>query len=202
MRRRRLIPALLACCAGLLTAAAEAQQATAPSPSWGLAQLMQSLRQVKSASGQFVERRTLHVLTEPLVVSGTLLYVAPDQVQKITVSPKRERFALSGDTLTIEEGPDARSRTLSLADNPEIGALVEGIRATLAGDMSQLNRLYTVHLDGNAAEWRLSLEPADPKLTQFVKAIRIAGSDNRIRTVETEDSDGDRSEMRIVEDVR
>jgi hypothetical protein len=32
--------------------------------------------------------------------------------------------------------------------------------------------------------------------------VRIAGSDNKIRSVEIEEGDGDHSEMRIVEDVR
>ena len=186
----------------LAIAASPAQTAHAQQSPWGVGELMRSLHQVKSASGQFVERRTMEVLTEPLVASGTLLYVAPDQVQKITISPKRERFALSGDTLTIEGGDEDRTRTMSLADNPEVGAFVEGIRATLAGDLPQLSRLYTIHLDGSAADWQLSLQPIDAKLTQYIKSIRIAGSDNRIKLVETQEGNGDRSEMRIVEDVR
>ena len=169
---------------------------------WGIAQLMQRLHQVKSASAQFTERKTLHVLTEPLVSSGTLLYVAPDQVQKITVLPKRERFAIDGDKLTIDGETESRNRTLSLSEHPEIGGLVEGIRATLAGDLPALNRFYSVHLDGTADDWRLLLQPTAPKLQQFLKSIRIAGSGNKIHTVETEEADGDRSEMSIVEDAR
>ena len=195
--RRTLWLAWLLAIAALPAPSVHAQQSPC-----GVAELMRRLHQVKSASGQFVERRTLEVLTEPLVASGTLIYVAPDQVQKITISPKRERFALSGDTLTIEGGDEDRTRTMSLADNPEVGAFVEGIRATLAGDLPQLSRLYTVHLDGTAADWQLSLQPVDPKLAQYIKSIRIAGSDNRITSVETLEGNGDRSEMRVVEDVR
>lgn len=182
-----------------VTAAAPAPEAAAP---WGLPRLMLALRQVKAASAQFVERKTLHMLSEPLLASGTLIYVAPDQVQKITVLPKRERLAISGDRLTIEGGPDDRARALSLAEYPEIGAFVEGIRATLAGDQAALDRFYTLRLDGSAGDWRLLLQPKAAKLKDIVSWIRISGSGNRIREVETQESDGDHSDMSIVEDVQ
>lgn len=182
-------------CAALFTPAA------APAP-WGLSALMLSLRQVKAASGQFVERKTMHMLSEPLVASGTLLYVAPDQVQKITVLPKRERLVVDGDRLTMDGGPDERSRSLSLADYPEVGAIVEGVRATLAGDLATLEQFYTLRLDGNADDWQLLLQPKQAKLKEIVSWIRITGAGNRIRTVETQESDGDRSDMSIVEDTR
>jgi outer membrane lipoprotein-sorting protein len=194
----RVLGLVGALCVLLLGGPALAQQGQG----WGLAQLMQTLAQVKSSSAQFTERKTMRMLSEPLVTSGTLLYLAPDQVQKITVLPKRERVAVRGDTVTLDGGQDERSRTLSLSDYPEIGGIVEGIRATLAGDLTTLKRFYMAQLDGSADDWRLALQPTDPKLQKFIKSIRIAGSGNKIHTVVTEDGDGDISEMSIVEDVR
>jgi outer membrane lipoprotein-sorting protein len=193
---------LAAACVALFCAPAHAQQREQPGQAWGITELMQTLAQVKSASGQFTERKTMRILSEPLLASGTLLYLAPDQVQKITVLPQRERVAVRGDTVTIEGGQDERGRTLSLADYPEIGGIVEGIRATLAGDLPTLRRFYAVQLDGSAADWRLVLQPTALKLQKFVKQIRIAGSGNKVHTVETEDGDGDLSQMSIVEDVQ
>jgi outer membrane lipoprotein-sorting protein len=169
--------------------------------SWGLPQLMAALARVKSASAQFVERKTVRVLDAPLVSSGTLLYVAPDQVEKITVLPERERLAISGDKLTIESGSAARPRTMSLANEPEIAAFVEGIRATLAGDLAALERFYRVELDGGPASWRLSLTPRTEKVAKLVRSIRISGSGEKITSVETDEADGDISQMSVVEDV-
>jgi hypothetical protein len=194
--RRGVVLALALCALPASTLRAEAA-----APAWGLTQLMASLGQVKSASAQFVEHKTLHILRQPLVASGTLLYVAPDQVQKITVAPQWERLALSGDTLTMEGGPDDRTQTIPLASAPEVAAFVEGVRATLAGDLPALQRYYTVALTGDAKAWRLSLEPKDAKLRKLVAWIRIGGSGDRIATVETEEGDGDHSEMSIVEDI-
>jgi hypothetical protein len=164
---------------------------------------MSELRQVKSATGRFVERKELRVLDKPVEASGTLIYLAPDQMQKITLSPKWERLAVRRDMLTIEQGQEGNARQFSLSDRPEIGAFVESIRATLAGDLPTLTRFYTVTLAGDAADWRLLLVPKERKLQDLVKDIRIGGTGRSIRTVETEEADGDRSVMRIVEeDIR
>jgi outer membrane lipoprotein-sorting protein len=189
MRARRFVLAVFILAAVAAPAGAQTQAG------WGLPQLMATLARVKSASAQFTERKTLHVLDAPLVSSGTLLYVAPDQVEKITVLPERERIAISGDKLTIEGG------TLSLANAPEIAAFVESIRATLAGDLPALDRSYRVELSGGPASWRLDLVPRAEKLTRLVRRIRISGTGEKITAVETDEADGDRSEMSVAEDV-
>ncbi len=182
------------------TPVAAAGSATA-ADDWGLPQLMREMAQVKSASAHFTEWKTMHMLSAPLQTSGTLGYVAPDRIQKITVTPVSERFVLDGDKIVVDGGPDGQVRTFSLADYPQIGGLVEGIRATLAGDLSTLDRFYTVQLTGSAADWQLLLQSKDADLARLVKWIRIHGDGNRIDAIATASSDGDHSEMSIVEDV-
>lgn len=176
--------------------------AVAAEPGWTVQQLMQSLRQVKASTAYFSERKELHMLNEPLTSSGTLSYVAPDKLQKTTLLPKLERLTIDGDKLTIERGDTGEHRTVSLGDYPEIGAFVESIRATLAGDLSALERYYAIALEGNAGDWQMVLEPKEKRLRALVKAIRIAGRDTSIRSIVSEQGDGDRSEMSIVEQTR
>ena len=169
---------------------------------WGLPQLMQSLRQVTSSTAFFSERRELRMLSEPLMSSGTLSYVAPDQLQKRTLLPKPERLSIDGGKLTIERSQSNENRTVALADFPEIGAFVESIRATLAGDLPALQRYYTISLQGDAGDWQITLEPKEKRLRELVKLIRIAGRGTSIRTIVSEQGDGDRSEMSIVESAK
>jgi len=72
---------------------------------WGLPQLMQTLAQVRSASARFTETKTVSMLNAPLVASGTLTYVAPDHMEKITLAPVRERFLLDHNRVTITGVP-------------------------------------------------------------------------------------------------
>jgi hypothetical protein len=174
----------------------------AAADAWTVERLMAGLREVATSRAHFVERKYLRVLNQPLKTSGTLAYVAPDKLEKVTLEPKHERLAVEGDQMTMEPGPDGRSRILALHEHPEILAFLESIRATLAGDLATLSRFYAARVEGDEADWRLLLEPKDAKMRELVKWIRIAGSKRSIYTIDTEEADGDRSEMIIIEDPR
>jgi hypothetical protein len=191
MRRARW---LLAAC---LLAAAPAALAQTAAPPWGLEPLMLSLAQVQFASAKFTERKTSPLLSAPLTTRGTLTYTAPDYMRKTTLSPMSESFTLNHNRVTMSGGPDGETREFLLAEAPQIGGLVEGIRATLAGDLPTLHRLYEVQLSGGAASWQLLLRPKDPRLARFVQTIMVQGSQDRIDVIDTLSPDGSDSSMSI-----
>jgi hypothetical protein len=163
---------------------------------WGLPQLMQSLAQVKTARGTFVERKYLSIVNTPLEYKGGLAYTAPDRLEKLTQTPKAERMLLEGDKLTLENSRKQR-RVVMLAEYPVIRAFVESIRSTLAGDLTTLQRYYKLTLEGKASEWRLVLVPIEPTMLAVVKEIRISGANAHVASVEITEKEGDRSVMTI-----
>ena len=166
----------------------------------GLTSLMASLREVKSASAHFVEHKFVAMLTKPLETSGTLRYVAPSRLEKITLAPKPETFILDGDTVSgVRSNGDHFS--VSLSDHPEIGALVEGLRSTMAGDLATLGRYYTVTMQGDHADWRLSLTPKTDAVRDKITSIGIGGADSMLTIIEIVEKDGDRSEMIVTPDA-
>jgi hypothetical protein len=167
-------------------------------PVLSLPQLLLRLSSVKMAKARFTERKYLHILTAPLEDSGTLIYIAPSVLQKNTLQPKFERLLVDRDTLTIER--ERKTQTLKLADYPQAWSLIEGIRATLAGDIAALDRYYESRLDGSIGSWRLVLRPRDKKMQEVVQSLRIFGTDTRIDRIETEERDGDHTEMTMIED--
>lgn len=168
---------------------------------WALPQLMASMHGVRTASARFVEQRFVHLLDRPLQSAGTLIFNAPDRLQKQTMTPAPSRLTVDGDHLTVVQS-DGKTSDLSLSQFPEIGALVESIRATLAGDSATLTRYYTATLSGTSDDWQLLLEPRDNRLRNFVTTIRIQGDGTLIRSIETVERDGDRTEMTITPDPR
>jgi hypothetical protein len=186
------------CCLALVLGAPVAF--AQPSP-WGLVTLMHQMAQVKSASAHFSERKTLHVLDAPLIAAGTLTYVAPDYLQKRTLTPSLEIFVLDHGQASLTGGPAGQSQTFSLRGAPQIGGLVEGIRATLTGDLPALEQYYSVELSGDDAAWQLILRPKDPAAARFVAWILIRGSSARITVIDTASGNGDHSEMGVSEDI-
>jgi outer membrane lipoprotein-sorting protein len=162
---------------------------------WQLADLMQQLGQVRNAQARFVERKYIALLDQPVESSGELSFTAPDRMEMRTLRPKKQSLLLDGNRLTMAQ--DGRTRTVSLQSYPEVAAFVEGIRGTLAGDRQALERVYQVHLIGNAARWQLLLVPREASMSRIISRIRIGGSQSDVLSVAYDHADGDRSEMQI-----
>jgi hypothetical protein len=200
MGRRTLLTFALsaALIAALRPQASQAVGETTPAEAWGLPQLMLRLGAVKTSTARFTEIKYLHILNAPIVDSGVLVYVAPGHLEKDTLIPLVERLTIEGDTLTIER--ENKTETLTLSDYPQIGGLIEGIRATLAGNLVDLNRVFVSRLDGSMDAWRLVLQPRDVKVQAPIGSIRITGSDAHIKRIETLERDGDQIDMTITDD--
>ncbi len=170
---------------------ARAQQAQLP-------QLMQLLAHRGSARATFVEKTYIGIIDRPLVSTGDLSFVAPDSLQKRTLTPKPESLVLHGNTLTVIQ-PGKRRIKVNLQEHPEIAAFVESIRGTLAGDLSALNKFYVLRLTGTMGKWRLVLIPKRQRLSRIFSRIRISGSHANINTIELDQHDGDHSVMVVTQ---
>jgi hypothetical protein len=155
---------------------------------------------VKSASAHYVERRYVHFLKGPLIAKGVLIFTAPNRLEKKTLEPAAEDMVIDGDTLTVQR--EGQTQTLSLSAYPQIGAFIEGIRATLTGDTASLQRIYEIDLQGGANGWSLQLQPRDPAMQAVVQSIVISGSGDVIDRIQTVEHNGDRTDMQITEDGR
>jgi len=131
------------------------------------------------------------------VLKGSLVYARPDRLEKIVVAPYEERTVIAGNSVTVENRALKQKRSFSLASSAAISALVESMRATLAGDRAALERHYSIQLEGRADAWTLSLAPRDPKLAAMIKRIQVAGVRERVKRIEVEEASGDRSVMVI-----
>ena len=160
-----------------------------------VASLMHRLAARRGGTAHFVEHQYLSLLKAPVESAGELYFEAPDHLEKRTLTPKPESVVIEHGTLTFERG--SRRRSVPLASYPQLGAFIESIRATLAGDRAALEALYRLELRDEAGGWLLSLTPRDERLARLVRSVRIAGHDDLIDRMEILRVDGDRSVMTI-----
>ncbi|WP_175849058.1 outer membrane lipoprotein carrier protein LolA [Burkholderia cepacia] len=191
---RTLAAAIAASTAAIALAAAPARAADA-APAWTLDRLMSTLAQHKSGRATFTETKYLSIATQPVESSGELVFVAPDHLEKHTLSPKPEHLVVDGDMLTVER--NNRKYTLALASYPELGAFIDSIRATLAGNRFALEQVYKVALAGRGDDWTLTLTPLDSRMLKVVSTITLDGTRDLLRSVAIRQADGDRSVMRL-----
>jgi hypothetical protein len=118
-------------------------------------------------------------------------------LEKNTDGPVAEHLVVDGNRLFLQKPAENLDRSLWIDQMPEVQALVESIRGTLAGDLPALERHYSVGLDGSAEKWRLTLVPLSRRVQTFLKVVRLEGEGGDIRLVETVEANGDTSRMLI-----
>jgi len=173
-------------------------EAAAQEEPWDFARLMGELAQVQTSRARYSEVRSVAVLQKPLQLSGTLFYERPARIEKRQILPFREVISVDGDWLTVER--EGKTRRIALQNATLVAALVESLRATLAGDGTELERLYRAKVQGTRQRWTLVLAPREVEIGGVVKSIVIAGSGSRIVRLEILEPSGDGSVMTIREE--
>ncbi len=183
MRTRRRVLLLAASC--LLPRATHAQEEEA------LRRTMAALAATPQRQASFTEQKAIPELDLPLPSEGTLRWQAPDRLEKVTIFPITERIAVAGGRLTYERPDRGIQRNFALQEEPEMQALVEAIRGTLAGDLAALRRHYDVaYATQRDGSWRMVLTPLSLRVRGAVQRIVLTGLGAEVRGVDTEGNGG------------
>lgn len=167
-----------------------------------LAQLFSELGARRERQARFVERKFSALLKAPVESSGTLVFRAPDILEKLTIEPRRESVRIEGNLVTYEGAPlggSTQKRTFVLSDAPQLAALIESLRATLAGDLPALRRHYEISWTAPQGEqgWQISLMPRDRALRDEVARVVLRGTGSDVGAVEIVEASGDLTLLRI-----
>ncbi|WP_295385389.1 LolA-related protein [uncultured Thiodictyon sp.] len=164
-----------------------------------IGELMATLANRHDGVATFTETKYLAILDLPVESSGELLFAPPARLEKRTLKPKVETLALDGEVLTVVS--QTQRHVLQLKDYPEVAGIVESLRAILTGDRQALERLYRLKLEGSPQRWALELKPLDAAVGWSIARIRVEGTGDEVRSVEIQQTDGDRSVMRVQKGV-
>jgi outer membrane lipoprotein-sorting protein len=160
-----------------------------------LAQLFEAIAKHPPQEAAFTEKKFIALLDKPVESSGVLIYTPPDRMEKRTLEPRRESLVIDRTTVVIERA--GKRRALPLADYPEMESIFAGLRDTLRGDLGALTQRYSAGLQGDAAQWRLTLRPLAGTGSEKVERIELAGSQWHVSRVEVILGSGERSVMEI-----
>jgi hypothetical protein len=170
-----------------------------------LASLFSGFGAQRERQARFSERKFSALLKKPAESSGTLIFRAPDYLEKRTVKPQAETVRIQGNVVTYESAAASgavQTRSFSLSDVPLLAALIESLRATLAGDLGTLRRHYEVSSappapQAHAEGWQLTLVPRDRQLLDAVSRVVLRGAGTELAAVEIVEANGDLTLMQI-----
>lgn len=155
------------------------------------AALIAALGRQPPARTAFAEARFMHVLERPLLVTGELAWLGGDRLER-TVGGAHPETVTIADGKVTQQREGKRPRSFSLKRAPQLQGLADSFVALLSGNPAQLQQLFAIQRDGDAAgAWSLTLTPHDPKLAASVASIRIDGRGHEPRCMQMREADGD-----------
>jgi len=167
--------------------------ADAPQPAGTLTldELLQHMATTRGVVAEFREVKLLALLDAPLETRGTLYFVPPDKLARVTRAPAPTRLLLTGDHMRFED--EAGASDIDLSQNPVARQFAHNLIVLWRGDRPALEALYRLDFSAEGARWKLGLAPKSAPLDAFISAIRIAGEGPVIRDMELVETDGDRT---------
>jgi len=163
-----------------------------------LQEVMQALSKVERSEVRYREEKHLAMLDVPLLQTGSLSYLAPDQFTRTLDGPPGGRFLVQGDQVTLEK--KIANETHDLNSLPMIRAFIASFGATLAGDLPTLQRYYEISFSGGQINWRMQLQPKEDQLAAYVTRIDLWGNSHKIGGMEIHQTNGDWSRMILLHD--
>lgn len=167
---------------------------------FSLAALLERFAERGELQMDYRQTRSLPMLTAELTSRGTLTYRPPDYLRKQQTEPEQVLVVIEGDQARMI-GPDGRERSASLADHPELEALVEALRGMLAGDPKALDAFYRSELTGDWGGWELQLTPRRKGMALQVPSIRLSGAQGQLQAVHTRQSSGEETTLHLLTDA-
>jgi len=187
--RARAASALLGATLFAAGAAAEPRAEALPEPTLGA--FMAGMAGTSGVVARFREVKELALLSEPLEVRGTLYFVPPDRLARVTTAPSSTRLVIDGDRFVFRDA--AGGETLDLSENPVAREFVSNFIVLFNGDLDALRSRYEPEFTVEGRRWRLVLRPRHRPLSDAVERITLVGEGRALARMELLESDGDRT---------
>lgn len=190
--------ALLAALASALVGATAARAAEdLPEPT--LEAFMRGMAGTPGVVARFREVKELGMLSVPLEARGTLYFVPPDRLARVTTEPAPTRLVIDGDRFAYRD--EAGDEAADLSSNPLAREFVRSFIVLFNGDLEALRERYRADFAVEGSRWTLRLVPRRRPLADFVLGITLEGAGRRLEHIEMREVDGDRT-VTTFEEVR
>ncbi|MEC5396278.1 outer membrane lipoprotein carrier protein LolA [Uliginosibacterium sp. H1] len=148
--------------------------------------------------GEFTQTRELSGIKKPVSAEGQFLVLRGQGVLWSTTKPFGSSLRVTSTEILQR---DARGNSLRLrADGePVVGTISQVLMGVMAGDFTQLDKLFTVSGKLDGKRWQLALAPREAAMAKVIGEIRVAGA-STVEDVVLDAPNGDRTriEMRKV----
>ncbi len=142
-----------------------------------VSQIASHLAQAKGVRAQFTQTQTLAAMKQPLVSTGSLLFLRERGVIWHIDTPYKATYVITDAGVAEINANGQRVTAHSAQGTRGVAQVSKMMRAMLGGDLSALYSQFDVQAEGSAAHWRMQLTPNQPQLAQSIKGLQMSGGD-------------------------
>ncbi len=158
-----------------------------------VAQIQAMLEKPQVLCGRFDQTKQLLGIKKPLASNGRFCVVAGKGILWQTLQPFPNTLRLTPDAIVqIQNGKVAMR--LDANQEPVVRMINNVLFSLLAGDLSQLNKLFTINGSVQNNSWQVALTARDPALAKAIGNISLAGSQH-VKKVTMLETSGDRTDI-------
>ncbi len=157
-----------------------------------LQQLSEQLAKPDVIHGQFIQKKHLRALPQPLISKGSFVLAKNHGLLWLLKTPLQQDYRITANGIARHD-----SNGWQLLPNKSAGAEQNRLfLAVLQGDSSGLQRDFELALSGTAQQWQLTLTPRSMLLKQVFKQINIDGG-ALVQSIELLETQGDSTLLRM-----
>jgi len=181
-------------CAALFITAAGAAHAAAP-----IAQIQATLAKPAVMCGRFDQTKQLSGIKKPLLSNGRFCVATGKGILWQTLQPFPSTLRITREAIVQMQNGRVAMR-LDAQQEPVVKMINNVLFALLAGDLSQLDKLF--ELDGTLknGNWQVALKAREPGLAKAIGDIRLDGG-AYVNKVTMQEASGDHTEI-VFSDIK
>ncbi len=154
-----------------------------------LESLMQGMASTSGVVAEFREVKQLALLSEPLESRGTLYFVPPGRLARVTTAPAATRLVIDGDHFSFDDGTG--SQAMDLSGNPIAKEVVGNFIVLFNGDLDALRDRYEPEFAAGNDGWSLALTPRAKRLRTIIARVTLEGRGRALSRMTLLEAGGD-----------
>ena len=143
--------------------------------------------------GQFTQKKQLQGMKKPLNSSGRFCVVQEKGVLWRTLQPFPDTLKLSRDAITHMQGERVTMR-LDAKQEPTVKLINSMLFSLLAGDFSQLEKLFALEAKKTGKTWQVHLTAKQAGLAKVISKIDLEGAEH-VQQVMMYEAGGDTTQI-------
>lgn len=164
-----------------------------------IAQIQAILEKPQIMCGRFDQSKQLVGINKPLLSNGRFCVVADKGILWRTLYPFPNTLRLSPDEIIQMHGKQTTMR-MNAAQEPVVRMINTVLFSLLAGDFSQLDKIFILNSNIHHNHWHVILKAREPGLAKVIGNISLEG-DTHVKKVNIQESNGDKT-LIIFSDIK